>query len=1145
MAAPTVTLSSTANASYGGSFDRLDLDFSGATSGNLLLAFIVVQGNNASFSSAPSGWTLDGSTGSGGTNSGDSKLYRFSRTSDESEGTVTFVADGLIQPAAAGLEVAGWTGTPVVVPGDTFEGSQTSHTVPSVTTPADDSLVLAVLGLGGVSTPTFTEPTGYTPLVNLNGSGNSGLGVSSKDYATAGATGDVTYTSSSAGNGAEWHIALESDGSGASLSGTVQSNGFDVLVTATNTTPGNYTVKAGASGSETARTVQSVRQVNATQVRLRLANGDRILSTDASVLVSSTADGVTDEAATNSSQQTGTTIWSDRFVWTFASPPTVGILRSGEPTVTDAEQPTGVSYDPGDGEEQYTIHGSMLNPESGSAAEHPFHPEAAGYNASTAVSYPLTLSADDCLVAAAAFPAASTHATSTAFSVGDVIEEAGRWFRCTTAGTTAGTKPTFQSSSSTVTDGTVVWTRGRAITGTDADEGRSPVRKVAILHCSGSTLKSQDTFRCAYTDGATKTYYTGSQIDTGVLPSDSNGFTDISGYETTVRQPWYELGYGNGGSDSEAIPEDYMPAYGQHIQRRATSAILGCLSDSSYTDDLVDYCIQRGIDYIGHREAGGAYQVANGGWSNGRMALPLFAAKILGVEDTAIPKLRSNANGDWRGTEFAEQVTYLTSTDIARTNLDGYDYGEAGLGTYVDPTTTPSTYGDSPSDAYFPASVRGTWLHVPEWGLRHASQPDRSTPRWSVYYDTHYRFNVGQTWTALALVCQRLGVIDDVNVPEFFDYVDRYVSIESPDYDAQSAFDSLYTANRATFAVSSASLNGSTLTVTFNRYCTWSAANDGAWALDSGTLSGWTQIGPREWQATVSGTPTQLTYTAASGDATDAGGTDLTDQTVSINSADLTPDIPDALSLGDATVGEAYSQTINVTSGDLPLTMMVSAGTLPDGLSLSKTGDRSYLISGTPTTAGDSTFTLSVEDTDGDVDTQEASISVAAAVVSPTITTTTLPDAEEGTAYSQDLAATGDEPITWTLTAGSLPTGLSLSSGGTISGTPTTTGSETFTVTATNSGGSDEQELTLTVGEVDGEDDDTPFSEVLEIGGMVRPRYPFLTHRGRNQLRRAKSGQPANPDFAGVIAEALYTRPRYPTLTHRGRNAMSQEQDGG
>jgi uncharacterized repeat protein (TIGR01451 family) len=84
----------------------------------------------------------------------------------------------------------------------------------------------------------------------------------------------------------------------------------------------------------------------------------------------------------------------------------------------------------------------------------------------------------------------------------------------------------------------------------------------------------------------------------------------------------------------------------------------------------------------------------------------------------------------------------------------------------------------------------------------------------------------------------------------------------------------------------------------------------------------------------------------------------------------------------------------------------------------------------------------------------------------PTITTTSLPGAGQNVAYTTTLEATGDVTITWAVTVGALPTGLTLSAAGILSGTPTTVESQTFTVTATNDSGNDTQELTLAVAAV-------------------------------------------------------------------------------
>jgi large repetitive protein len=84
----------------------------------------------------------------------------------------------------------------------------------------------------------------------------------------------------------------------------------------------------------------------------------------------------------------------------------------------------------------------------------------------------------------------------------------------------------------------------------------------------------------------------------------------------------------------------------------------------------------------------------------------------------------------------------------------------------------------------------------------------------------------------------------------------------------------------------------------------------------------------------------------------------------------------------------------------------------------------------------------------------------------PQITTASLPAATAGAAYSQTLAATGTAAMTWSTfsaTGNSLPPGLSLSSGGILSGTPSTKGTYTFTAEATNAVTCDLQTFTVTV----------------------------------------------------------------------------------
>lgn len=81
----------------------------------------------------------------------------------------------------------------------------------------------------------------------------------------------------------------------------------------------------------------------------------------------------------------------------------------------------------------------------------------------------------------------------------------------------------------------------------------------------------------------------------------------------------------------------------------------------------------------------------------------------------------------------------------------------------------------------------------------------------------------------------------------------------------------------------------------------------------------------------------------------------------------------------------------------------------------------------------------------------------------PSITTASLPEGKVNEEYSASLTADGSEPIEWSVTQGSLPTGLSLTKDGKITGKPTAPGDYVFTVTASNAAGSVSKELTIAV----------------------------------------------------------------------------------
>ena len=227
----------------------------------------------------------------------------------------------------------------------------------------------------------------------------------------------------------------------------------------------------------------------------------------------------------------------------------------------------------------------------------------------------------------------------------------------------------------------------------------------------------------------------------------------------------------------------------------------------------------------------------------------------------------------------------------------------------------------------------------------------------------------------------------------------------------------------------------------YNFTCTASGTTPITFTVPPGTLPTGLSISTG---GVISGTPSAAgTYT---GTITASNGT-LPDATqpfsIVITQA---PAFTSAPPPTNGTVGTAYNFTCTA-SGTTPITFTVPPGTLPTGLSLSSGG----VISGTPGAAG--TFSGTITAANGTLPnaTQPFSIVIGAAPVAPTITSSPPPATGTiGVAYNFTCVASGTAPITFTAPPGTLPTGLSLSTGGVISGTPTATGTFSGTITASN-----------------------------------------------------------------------------------------------
>jgi hypothetical protein len=152
-----------------------------------------------------------------------------------------------------------------------------------------------------------------------------------------------------------------------------------------------------------------------------------------------------------------------------------------------------------------------------------------------------------------------------------------------------------------------------------------------------------------------------------------------------------------------------------------------------------------------------------------------------------------------------------------------------------------------------------------------------------------------------------------------------------------------------------------------------------------------------------------------------------------------------------ATAGTAYSTTVAATGGTTPYSF--SAMGLPTGMTIDvSTG----AIAGTPASGAVGTVSVTVTVTDSGQPQQTASTGLSLTVNAAqsgafAITNTSLPNGSVGAAYYALISTTGGRsPFTFSATG--LPSGLSINSvTGTISGTPTATGTASVGITVTDS----------------------------------------------------------------------------------------------
>jgi photosystem II stability/assembly factor-like uncharacterized protein len=227
---------------------------------------------------------------------------------------------------------------------------------------------------------------------------------------------------------------------------------------------------------------------------------------------------------------------------------------------------------------------------------------------------------------------------------------------------------------------------------------------------------------------------------------------------------------------------------------------------------------------------------------------------------------------------------------------------------------------------------------------------------------------------------------------------------------------------------------------------------NGTASVLTSSACGWTAVSNSGFITVTSGASSTGNGSAAYSVAANTGA--ARNGTLTIAGRTIT--VTQAACVAPAISGQPSNQTVcagamagfSVTASGSGLTYQWRKGTVPlnDGGNVSGATSATLMIN--PAALGDAgSYDVVITGSCGNITSNAATLTVTAISLSPS----TLANGTQGTAYNQSLTASGGTPsYSFAVTSGSLPTNLSLSSAGVISGTPTATGTFNFTVTATD-----------------------------------------------------------------------------------------------
>jgi Divergent InlB B-repeat domain len=291
--------------------------------------------------------------------------------------------------------------------------------------------------------------------------------------------------------------------------------------------------------------------------------------------------------------------------------------------------------------------------------------------------------------------------------------------------------------------------------------GRTQLQTAAVLTVLGEPAP-EGSFRPPYAGTDKTVRFNKSRLNYSLLGNLTSvpGVPALSTVERYFERPW--LDHVPGWLGGYHHPADNMPDYGRDI---ATEVGVGALmlnlnfSNQQKETLLVRY-VQLGVDLYGIvRDGGEKNWINNGGHASGRKWPILFAGLVLNdpnMKNIGRPDIPGYGTSEADYVHFGEddQTFYVAQVD-------------------VDATHSPQWNPDSRDALRIPYEAED--IGLPEWAIVHTTDPYRSNKFW----ETAYREVNGSCWAGFILAAHIVGAEKLWNHDVLFDYMDRYMQIET------------------------------------------------------------------------------------------------------------------------------------------------------------------------------------------------------------------------------------------------------------------------------------------------------------------------------------------------------------------------------